>query len=150
MKNVPITVQIRTAMLPQNRLASVLGLILGAITPILVYVSTHSMPELKLWSAEFLVFGIMGACGVYCSMKSVYQWMVSLTGGDKIQSIGYAISLEGMLVMSGMVPKVWWVGYLALAYLVLINAISKGCGILLSQKEHNKEVRTPKKAVKKK
>lgn len=149
MKNTPITTQIKSALKAENRLASGLGFVLGAVTPILVFVSTHSLPDLQAYSLEFLVFLIMGLCGMYCSMKSVIQWMLSLTGGDKIQSIGYAISLEGMLVMSGMVPKVAWVGYLALAYLVLINAISKGCGILLSQKEHNREVRTPKKAKKK-
>lgn len=140
--------QIKSALKPENRLAACLGLTLGAVTPILVFVSTHSLPLLEVYSLEFLVFAIMGLCGVYCSMKSVMQWMLSLTNGDKLQSVGYAISLEGMLVMSGMVPSVAWVGYLALAYLVLINAISKGCGILVSQTEHRREARakvTPKK-----
>ena len=139
MKAVPIPVQLRLATQKGNRLATAIGAILGTVVPVMVYAVTHKLPSLSYTEPAFYVLFIMAAGGCYFSMKSVIQWGALAFSGDKVKAVAFALLLEGMLVMSGMLPDMAWLGYASLAYLALINAISAGCSIALQTKEYNRE-----------
>jgi protein-S-isoprenylcysteine O-methyltransferase Ste14 len=148
---VPITVQLRIAAQKGNRLATAIGAILGTVVPVMVYAVTHKLPSLGFTEPAFYVLFIMAIGGCYFSMKSVIVWGKLAFQGDSIKAVAFALLLEGMLVMSGMLPDMAWLGYASLAYLCLINAISAGCSIALEAKTYNREqaATMPRKPVKK-
>lgn len=137
MTQVPIIEQLRIASVKGNRLATAVGAILGTVVPVMVYAVTHKLPSLPLDSVAFYVLLIMAIGGCYFSMKSVIVWGTLAFQGDKVKAVAFALLLEGMLVMSGMLEDMAWLGYAALGYLALINAISAGCSIALESKKYN-------------
>lgn len=140
-KAVPITIQLKIASQKGNRLATLLGMILGTVVPVMVYAVTHKLPSLSYREPAFYVLLLMAIGGCYFSMKSVITWGKLAFQGDSIKAVAFALLLEGMLVMSGMLPDMAWLGYAALAYLALINAISAGCSIALEAKSYNSIMR---------
>lgn len=137
MKNIPITVQLTIASRKGNRLATAIGAILGTVVPVMVYAVTHKLPSLSWGMPAFWVLAVMAIGGCYFSMKSVIVWGKLAFQGDSIKAIAFALLLEGMLVMSGMLPDMAWLGYASLAYLCMINAISAGCSIAMEAKQYN-------------
>lgn len=140
-KNVPITEQLTVAFRKGNRLATAIGAILGTVVPVMVYAVTHKLPSLSYTEGAFYVLLVMAIGGCYFSMKSVIQWGKLAFQGDSIKAVAFALLIEGMLVMSGMLPDMAWLGYAALGYLCMINAISCGCSIALEAKSYNSERR---------
>lgn len=129
--SIPITVQIATALHKQNRLATALGALLGGIVPVMVFHVSHDLPGLPVTCFQFYFLLGMAIGGCMFSAKSVYQWGFLAFNRDKMKAVAFALLLEGMLIMSGMrdTTVMHWLGYVALAYLVMVNAINSGCGI---------------------
>jgi len=150
MKIVPIIEQLNIAGRKGNRLATAIGAILGTVVPVMTFAVTHKLPSLAFTDPAFYVLSIMAIGGCFFSMKSVIMWGQMAFNQDKFKAIAFAILLEGMLVMSGMVPDMAYLGWAALAYLSLINAISAGCSIAMQSKEWTRERRQgmPKKKTK--
>ena len=140
-RNVPITVQLQIALRKGNRLATAIGAILGTVVPVMVYSVTHKLPSLTFDNPAFYVLLVMALGGCFFSMKSVIVWGRMAFQGDNLKAISFALLLEGMLVMSGMLPDQAWLGYAALAYLAFINAVSSGCSIALEARSYNIEYR---------
>lgn len=136
-RHVPITEQLTIACRKGNRIATGIGAVLGTVVPVMVYAVTHKLPSIALTDPAFYVLLVMAIGGCYFSMKSVIVWGKLAFQGDSIKAVAFALLLEGMLVMSGMLPDMAWLGYASLAYLCLINAISSGCSIALEAKAYN-------------
>ena len=143
---VPITEQLKIASRKGNRLSTAIGAILGTVVPVMVYAVTHKLPSLHYLELSFWMLLVMAIGGCYFSMKSVITWGALAFQGDKIKAVAFALLLEGMLVMSGMLPDMAWLGYASLGYLCLINAISAGCSIALESRKYNAAARKPRKA----
>lgn len=143
----PITYQMRIALQQCNRSATFFGMFIGSIVPIMVFASSHQLGEVimektnllespKMIAASSMLF-IMTLGGCIFSMKSVVQWGKCAFSQDVAKAYGYAILLEGMIVTSGIYPPLQWLGYVAVTYLTIINAISAGTNIAMDAKSHN-------------
>lgn len=137
----PIPLQLRYAVQKGNRLASLIGAMIGTVVPLMVFAVTHKLPSLPYTEIPFWVLLAMAIGGCYFSMKSVIQWGKLAFSGDTVKAVAFALLLEGMLVMSGMLPDMLWLGYASLFYLATINAVSAGCSIALQTKDYHKENR---------
>jgi RsiW-degrading membrane proteinase PrsW (M82 family) len=130
-KSIPITVQLQIATRKGNRLATAIGAVLGTVVPVMVYAVTHKLPMLPMNELPFWVLAVMALGGCFFSMKSVIVWGRMAFQQDTVKAVAFALLLEGMLVMSGLLEDMYWLGYASLAYLCLINAVSAGCSIAL-------------------
>ena len=140
--SIPVTVQIKIAARRENILAATIGAVLGTVVPVMVYAVTHKLPSLHYTELSFWVLMVMAIGGCYFSMKSVIVWGTSAFQNDKKKAVAFALLLEGMLIMSGMLPDMAWLGYAALGYLCFINALSAGCSIAMEAKQYsNKSVK---------
>jgi hypothetical protein len=113
--------QVRAALHPKARLATLLGALLGGFVPVATYLLAHheavSEDRLHAGLAALLVLG-----GLCFSAKTVYAWgHLAFQSGGK--SLGFVVLMEGTMVVSRE-PRL---GLAALAYLVGINAIATGC-----------------------
>jgi hypothetical protein len=140
--SIPVTVQIKIAARRENMLAATIGAVLGTVVPVMVYAVTHKLPSLQYTELSFWVLMLMAIGGCYFSMKSVIVWGTSAFQNDKKKAVAFALLLEGMLIMSGMLPDMAWLGYASLGYLCFINALSAGCSIAMEAKYYtNKGVK---------
>lgn len=142
-KNVPITMQLVIASRKGNRLATAIGAFLGTVVPVMTYAVTHKLPSLQYTEFSFWVLLIMAIGGCSFSMKSVIVWGKLAFQQDTLKAISFALLLEGMLIMSGLLPDMCWLGYAALIYLCTINAINAGCSIALEAKRFSSSERKP-------
>jgi hypothetical protein len=139
--HIPITIQLQIAARRGNRLATMIGAILGTVVPVMVFAVTHKLPSLQYTEFSFWMLSVMMVGGCYFSMKSVIVWGKLAFQQDKIKAVAFALLLEGMLVMSGTLPDMSWLGYAALGYLCLINAVSCGCSIAVEAKSYDTNAR---------
>ena len=96
-----------------QRLASVVGSIVGAVVPILVYRIAHHH------AAETPALWLIVAGGLLFSASSVYSWGMRLFGGAWYKAGGFTVLLElSTVFVNG------WESKLALSILVLINAVN--------------------------
>ena len=96
-----------------QRLASVVGSIVGAVVPILVYRIAHHH------AAETPALWLIVAGGLLFSASSVYSWGMRLFGGAWYKAGGFTVLLElSTIFVNG------WESKLALSILVLINAVN--------------------------
>jgi hypothetical protein len=96
-----------------QRLATVVGSIVGAVVPVLVYriAHHHAGDTPTLW--------LIVAGGLLFSASSVYGWGMRLFGGQWYKAGGFTILLElSTVFING------WESKLALSILILINAIN--------------------------
>jgi hypothetical protein len=116
-----VVAQVRTALKPHNRLATVLGAALGGFIPLASFTVSHN--EVKsLWSLPALL--VLG--GLVYSAKTVYAWgKMAFASGAK--ALGFTVLVEGVMTCSG-VP---WLSHTALGYLIAINAVATGCTLAL-------------------
>lgn len=156
MQNISIIRQLNLVVLKGNRLACAIGALMGFVVPLMVYAVTHELPgiykESGVVSLPFLALSAMAVAGCVFSAKSVYQWGV-LAFADRFKAVGFAILLEGMLAMSGIVHESqWmrWLGAVALAYLMLVNAISSATNIVTHNKDCQRAERETVKTKRKK
>jgi hypothetical protein len=123
-KDAPSVVsQVRTALRPQNRLATSLGALLGVGVPVGSYQLAHHEVDAGsslLWQVPaWLVVG-----GLLFSALTVYRWgRVAFASPTK--AVGFCVLLEGVLVFSS-TP---WLSFGALVYLCAINAVATGCNL---------------------
>jgi len=135
-RHIPITVQLQIAARRGNRLATLIGAIMGTVVPVMVFAVTHKLPQLQYTEFTFWMLSVMMVGGCYFSMKSVIVWGKLAFQQDKVKAVAFALLLEGMLVISGTLPDMSWLGYAALGYLCLINAVSCGCSIAVEAKSY--------------
>lgn len=147
----PITLQISTASKKENLLATVIGALLGAIVPVMVFAVSHKLPALYSSAEQLKFYFLLGIClgGCAFSFKSVYQWGHLAFQQDNLKAIGFSLLLEGCLIMSGLEASLAWLGWVALAYLMAINAISAGCAIACEGKSRRQAQRDLEPIVKK-
>ncbi len=103
--------QVRQAMLRQNRLATIIGCLLGGFVPAATWQLTHHEPH------DWRLLIVAG--GLLYSAITVYKWGL-LAFGMRSKAIGFVAMLEGVMVMSSTV----WLSLGALAILIGINAIA--------------------------
>jgi hypothetical protein len=134
--------QLSVATQPQNRLALAAGGILGGLIPIASYIIAHyeaSATPVK-W---ILVFA-----GMLYSGTSVYSWG-SAAFHSQVKSLGFVVLIEGVSLFS----NTFALSIAAVSVLVLINAASTGCNLLVDRRLARRagarpsraRVKTPKK-----
>lgn len=124
-KDLGVVAQVRTALRPENRLATLLGALLGGFVPVATFTVAHvelsQVVPLYLQPMMLLVLG-----GLVYSAKTVYSWgRAAFASGPK--ALGFVVLAEGVMTCSG----VAWLSYAALGYLVFINAVATGCTLAL-------------------
>lgn len=117
--------QVVVALDARNRLAAMLGALLGAVVPVGTYwVAHHELDPRTLWQpAAGLVLG-----GLVFSAKTVLQWG-ALAFQDRLKATGFVLLVEGTMVFS----KTPWLALVMLAVLVAINGTATGCTLALSR-----------------
>lgn len=115
--------QVRSAIRPENRLASFLGGVLGGFVPVATYVLSHAELPQRWWidPRAYIVAG-----GLLYSAKTVLRWG-QLAFGDRWKAIGFVVLTEGVMVLS----HTQALSLTALAVLVGINATATA--VALSQ-----------------
>jgi hypothetical protein len=155
MTSISITRQLALAFQKENRLATTIAGLMGSFVPLGVYATTHALPIVHGKDGigiQFVILSILALAGCVFSAKSVFQWG-RLVFNDTYKAVGFAILLEGFLSASAILPDFLFfqvLGMVALAYLVLINAINCGTNMILQNKEYLREARAAKKSVKRK
>lgn len=128
MTTLGVVAQVTTALRPKNRLAAALGALLGGFVPVASYVLAHRETDVTapLWTqvAPWFVVG-----GLAYSAVTVYQWAARAVG-NPIKAAGFVLLVEGVMVAS----RTEWLGLVALAYLVAINAVATGCTLALEHR----------------
>lgn len=126
-KTLGVVAQVILACRSENRLAALLGALLGGFVPVASFVLAHYEidPARPLWSQLPPLLVVGGLC---YSATSVYQW-AQLAFGSGFKALGFCILLEGVMTTSG-TP---WLALAALGYLVAINSIATGCRLALSR-----------------
>lgn len=121
--------QVTTAWKPRNRLALVLGALLGAVVPVTTYVLAHheAAADVPLWHQPIVV---LVACGLAFSCTTVVEWGRRAFGGW-VKGLAFAGLVEGTMVS---VHEVADLGIAMLLVLVVINAIATGCTLALDRK----------------
>lgn len=119
--------QVTLAFKARNRLATIMGFLLGGVVPVATYLEAHADLDrsLPLYSqvATYLVLG-----GLAFSAKTVYEW-ANLAFANATKAAGFVILLEGVMITSS-VPVLPLV---LLAALVGINGIATGCLLSLGR-----------------
>jgi VIT1/CCC1 family predicted Fe2+/Mn2+ transporter len=113
-KPLGVIAQVRRAFASGNRLAAVVGLLLGGFVPLAVYVVAHGESGAL---ARSLVAG-----GLVYSATTVFQW-ARLAFTSALKSAGFVVLLEGVMVTS----NTHWLALAALAYLIAINGVATAC-----------------------
>lgn len=113
--------QVRVALQPKNRLATLLGFLLGGFVPLASYVVAHyeiaSSEALYTQLSSYLVLG-----GLLYSAKTVYAWG-KRAFASPAKALGFVVLLEGVMTTSSTA----WLAIAALSYLVVINGVATGC-----------------------
>jgi hypothetical protein len=114
-----IVKQVKTAFKSGNRLATLIGCLLGGFVPLASYVTAHQ--NMGSTSVKAMCFTMVSGGLVY-SAKTVFDWAM-LAFNNVFKSLGLCILIEGVMVTS----TVTWLSMIALVYLIFINGISTGC-----------------------
>jgi len=134
-KTAPLSIleQVKALGDSRNRVAFTVGGIVGAFVPFAVFVlSYHVMGEshnpVTAWQSSLenkMLLALIAAGGVF-SAKSVFGYGLSAFAGDRWKAVGYAILIEGVLLLS---PYLF-LKILAGLYLLGINAIATGANLM--------------------
>jgi len=122
--------QLRLAARSPGALA--LGVVIGGFVPVASYVTVHDGGMLTYGGGRLHVTDwtdprwslVLGALAF--SAKSVYQW-AHAAFDDRVKALGFTVICEGVLLMS----TTPWLGYAAIAMLVLVNVLSSGAVLAL-------------------
>lgn len=110
-----------------QRLASVVGAIVGAVVPVLVYriAHYHAGDTPALW--------LIVAGGLLFSASSVYSWGLRLFGGAWYKAGGFTVLIElSTVFVQG------WESKLALSILILINGVNLAHALVVGHKPARK------------
>ena len=121
--------QIRVASQRGNRLALIVGLVLGASVPVIAFSVTHYGIDTSrtLW-LQINAYTVL-ACLAY-SASTVWSWMRSVTK-SRVKATGFCVMIELAMVFSGL----YALSVACLVLLVGINAVATGATLALDQKE---------------
>jgi hypothetical protein len=106
-----------------QRLASVIGAVIGAVVPVLVYRIAHHHAGITpaLW--------LIVAGGLLFSASSVYSWGLRLFGGAWYKAGGFTVLIElSTVFVQG------WESKLALSILILINGVNLAHALVVGAK----------------
>lgn len=116
-----LVAQVKRACASKNRLATLLGFLLGGFVPVAIYFTAHRATF--AWGlaspAPGLVLG-----GLVYSAQTVFQWG-KLAFHNALKATGFCVLIEGVMVTS----QIHWLSIAALIYLVCINGIATGVTI---------------------
>lgn len=117
--------QVRLALQPKNRLATLMGFLLGGIVPLASFVVAHY--EVDVTRPLYSQLGVLLVLGglVY-SAKTVYDWG-KRAFKSPAKAMGFVILLEGVMIAA----DTSWLGIVALSYLIVINGVATGCNLAL-------------------
>jgi hypothetical protein len=134
-----IVEQVQQASQKQNRLATIGGMLLGALAPISTFWIGHHEFTMKPADSAAVLHNVAAvlivAGGLAFSAKSVFDW-AKIAFRHPVKALGFVMMAEGVMTFSN-TP---WLTYAALAYLVAINGIANGCNLALDKK-HSKAAR---------
>src|SRR4051812_14757125 len=108
-------------------IAAIIGATAGLV-PVGVYEVGHH--ELTSWSPLECPKSVIVYAGLLFSALTVLGWSTNMFG-SKAKALGFTLLLEGIMMTSSAA----WLTAIALAYLVLINAVANGCRLALRDVE---------------
>lgn len=108
-------------------IAAIIGATAGLV-PVGVYEVGHY--ELTSWSPLECPKALIVYAGLLFSALTVLGWSTNMFG-SKAKALGFTLLLEGIMMTSNAA----WLTAIALAYLVLINAVANGCRLALRDVE---------------
>jgi VIT1/CCC1 family predicted Fe2+/Mn2+ transporter len=121
--------QVRIALRPRNRLATLLGFTLGGFVPLASFFVAHyeltAATHLYMQPSLYLVLG-----GLAYSAKTVWQWG-KIAFQNAFKAAGFVVLLEGVMVSS----HIAWLSIAALVYLMGINGVATGCNLTTGASE---------------
>ena len=116
--------QVRRAVARKNRLATLIGFLLGGFVPLAIYVVAHGASFAWSLDARGPVTLVVG--GLLYSAQTVYQW-ARLAFTHATKAVGFVVLLEGVMVTA----QCHWLALAALTYLVVINGVATGCTLAI-------------------
>lgn len=119
--------QVRQAFLKQNRTAAAAGAILGAFVPLATGWLAHYEVDVATWHGRAALVLMLG--GLVYSASTVYGWAL-VAFKQPAKAAGFVVLVEGTLTLA----RAEWLAVVALALLVVINAIAAACAIALDQR----------------
>ena len=129
-----ITDQIRRAAQKQNRLAAIVGAVLGGFVPLATYRLAHY--EASRDSALGRVALALVIAGLVYSATTVYGWaLIAFTKRPK--AAAFVVLLEGTMTLA----QTPWLAAVALGILTVINALATACNLADDQREHRRAVK---------
>ena len=114
-----VVAQVRRAFARGNRLAALVGLLLGGFVPLAVYVVAHG--ESGTFTGHERAWALITG-GLIYSAKTVFEW-ARLAFTSAFKSVGFVVLLEGVMVTS----TTHWLALAALGYLIAINGVATAC-----------------------
>ena len=129
--------QISVTFRKENAMAALLGSWLGGLVPMGVFWTAHYSVTETLHVSGHEISGawlwILVFAGLIFSATTVYKWgCAAFNSGPK--AFGFVVLVEGMLTFS---PEPA-LSYVALATLVVINAVANACNLVAQRKENRK------------
>jgi VIT1/CCC1 family predicted Fe2+/Mn2+ transporter len=124
----PIVDQVKTAMKPQNRLATGAGFVLGGFVPVASFVLAHTevRAEQPLWAQ---MPALLVLAGLVYSAKTVFDW-ARIAFKHPAKALGFVVLTEGVMTFSHTAA----LSFAALFILITINGIATGCNLALDVK----------------
>jgi hypothetical protein len=116
--------QVECSWKPGNRLATLMGAMLGGFIPLASYTIAHQEAPNRpfLW--------VLVACGLAYSALTVFDW-ARVAFRHPIKALGFCGLLEGVMTLSG----TQWLGITALTMLIVINGIATGCNLVADRRQ---------------
>lgn len=123
-----VVAQVRAALHPRARLATLLGCILGGFVPLASYVVAHGEIDATVpLYAQVSTLLVLG--GLLFSAKTVYTW-ARAAFDSPAKALGFVVLVEGCLTLS----RTHWLGLAALALLVAVNGVATGVTLSVGSK----------------
>lgn len=119
--------QIRLAFARGNRLAALVGVMLGGFVPVAVYVVWHR--ESGNFAGHERAW-VLAAGGLLYSATTVFEW-ARMAFGSRVKAVGFVVLLEGVMVTN----STYWLALVAFGYLVAINGMATACTLSLGKAE---------------
>jgi hypothetical protein len=116
--------QVERSLQPGNRLATLMGAILGGFIPLASYTIAHQEAPNKpvLW--------VLVACGLAYSALTVFDW-ARVAFRHPVKALGFCGLLEGVMTFS----STQWLAIAALTMLIVINGIATGCNLVADRRQ---------------
>ena len=126
-KGMGVLDQVAQATKPINRLAFVIGALLGGFIPIASYTVCHleCQQDPRLW--------VLVVAGLAYSAFTVYQW-ARIAFKHPAKALGFVILMEGVILFS----HTLWLSVAALVVLITINGTATATNLIADRKQNRK------------